>query len=115
MTAQGPQPSDANEVTLNPAAWLIVPTLSLLAGQAMAVLPWQIEVGTAAVLLIPFIFFPSRRWRRWAILVLLAGAMFALGYARHRQLLYPEFSPNHIRALTNADSRLLLEGRLRHE
>ena len=115
MAAQGLQPSDASGVTLNPAAWLIVPTLSLLSGQAVAVAPWQIAPYAAAILLIPLILFVSSRWRRWTILLLLSAVAFTLGYVRHRQLLFPEFPKNHIRLLVTADPRLYLEGTLRHE
>src|SRR5262245_19859377 len=115
MVEQGSAPSDATGVTLNPAAWLIVPTLSLLCGQAAAVVPWHFSPFVFAVFLAPLILLVSRRWRRCSILLLLAGLAFTLGSARHRQLLFPEFSKNHIRSFTTSDARLHLEGRLRHE
>jgi len=115
MAAQGLQPSDASAVTLNPAAWLIVPTLSLLSGQAVAVAPWQIAPHAAGILLAPLILLVLSRRRRWTILLLLSAVAFTLGYVRHRQLLFPEFPKNHIRSLTSADARLFLEGTLRHE
>jgi len=115
MAAQDLQPSDASGVTLNPAAWLIVPTLSLLSGQAVAVAPWQIAPQATGILLAPLILLVLSRWRRWTILLLLSAVTFTLGYVRHRQLLFPEFPKNHIRSLTSADARLYLEGTLRHE
>ena len=44
-----------------------------------------------------------------------AALTFALGYVRHRQLLYPEFSEDHLRSVMTQEERLYLEGTLRHE
>src|SRR4030095_8188625 len=115
MATREAQPSDATGVSFNPAAWLIVPTLSLLTGQAAAVVPWQFSPFVSAIFLTPLIVLAIPRWRRLAILLLLAGFAFAVGYARHRQLLFPEFPKNHIHFFTTGDARLYLEGRLRHE
>ena len=93
----------------------MVPTVSLLAGQALAVAPWAISSFSGAGLLLPWCCVFSPRWRRWALLVFLAALTFALGYARHRQLLYPEFSENHLRSVMTQEARLYLEGTLRHE
>src|SRR5581483_8071041 len=82
-------PSDEIDRALHPSAWLIVPTLALLAGQGFAATPWAL----------PFA----------------AGAVFVLGYARHRELLFPQFPENHLRAVMARDERLYLEGTLRHE
>ena len=114
MSAEGRQPSDA-VATLSPSAWLIVPTLFLLLGQAAAVAPWPIARQAAPVLVIPMALAVSRHWRRWAILIGLSALMFSFGYARHRQLLFPEFPQNHLRLVMSRGERLYVEGTLRQE
>lgn len=115
MATEAAQPSAATGRSFNPAAWLIAPTLSLLAGQAVAAGPWELAASAGSALLAPLAFVPLRPCRRWAILLLLSGCAFAVGYARHRQILFPQFPKNHIRSLTGSDGRVLLEGRMRHE
>ena len=107
--------SERIEVNLNPAAWLIAPTLSLLSGQAVAVGPWPIPPVAIAISLLPLLFVASSRWRRWAILVFLSIAAFAVGYLRHGQLLSPDFPPHHLRSVMDKEDRLYLEGMLRLE
>jgi competence protein ComEC len=106
---------ERTESSFNPAAWLIVPTLSLLLGQASATSPWPIPAAAFAIALIPLTFVPSSRWRRWAILVLLSLVAFALGYVRHQQLLFPRFPPDHLRSVMERDQQIYLEGVLRLE
>ena len=115
MPAAQPRSSGGRDSGFHPSAWLIVPTVSLLAGQALAVAPWAISPFSGAGLLLPWCCVFSPRWRRWALLVCLAALTFALGYGRHRQLLYPEFSENHLRSVMTQEARLYLEGTLRHE
>jgi competence protein ComEC len=107
--------SEQNESSFNPAAWVIVPTLSLLLGQATAVSPWQIPLAAFTISFFPLFFLLSSRWRHWAILILLSLAAFALGSVRHRQLLFPKFPPDHLRAVIERDERIYLEGALRLE
>ncbi|HEY1269847.1 MAG TPA: DNA internalization-related competence protein ComEC/Rec2 [Candidatus Binatia bacterium] len=96
----------------HPSAWLIGPTLALLAGQALAASPLRPPIHTLALLLLllPFVF--RRSTRTWAIVLLLAGIAFAVGYRRHLDQLEPAFSPNHIRSLMEPGKELYLEGRL---
>jgi len=107
--------SDEIDRALHPSAWLIVPTLALLGGQAFAAAPWEIPSAASAALLPPLGFLISKRWRSYAALVLLSGLGFSLGYARHRELLYPQFEQNHLRSAMAREERLYLEGTLRHE
>jgi hypothetical protein len=107
--------SERIEVNLDPAAWLIAPTLSLLFGQAVATAPWPVPTAAIALSFLPLCFITSSRWRLRAILVLLSFAGFAVGYLRHRQLLDTEFPPHHLRSVMEGEERLLLEGRLRLE
>jgi competence protein ComEC len=115
MSAEGRQPVNEAAANLNPSAWLIVPTLFLLLGQAAATLPWPIPLQAGSVLLVPLALIISRRWRRWAILFSLATLAFSVGYVRHRQLLFPQFPQNHLRLAMTRGERLYLEGTLRQE
>jgi competence protein ComEC len=101
---------------IHPSAWLFAPTLALLLGQALAVTPWVIPLEAAIISLAPLFLMRSARWRRGALLLTLSLSALALGYARHRQLLYPEFSATHLRSvMARDDARVYLEGTLRHE
>ncbi|MGH7875672.1 MAG: DNA internalization-related competence protein ComEC/Rec2 [Candidatus Binatia bacterium] len=109
------QASAAGGASLNPAAWLIVPTLSLLLGQAVAAGPWILPLPVAAVAIVPALGILAAPRRRLSFLVLLSLLAFAVGYARHRQLLDPEFSEHHLRTVMGRDERVYLEGRLIRE
>ncbi len=109
------QANDPNGVSLDPAAWLIAPTLVLLFGQAVAAGPWIIPPVSFALALSPLLLLAAPRRRRWAVLLTLSALAFSLGYFRHRQLMFPEFADNHLRTLMAPGARLYLEGRLRHE
>jgi competence protein ComEC len=115
MSTQEQRLSDGSGTDIHPSAWLVVPTLALLFGQAVAAGPWNIPYPAAAISLLPFGFVGSARWRRWALLLALAVLTFSLGYMRHRQLLFPEFADNHLRSVAQRDARVYLEGTLRHE
>jgi competence protein ComEC len=108
-------PGDETHSAFHPSAWLIVPTLALLGGQAFAMTPWDIPVVAGAGLLLPLGFVFLRRWYSQALLIFLAGLTFSLGYTRHRELLYPQFPENHLRSVMVREGRFYLEGTLRHE
>ena len=101
--------------TINPSAWLIVPTLSLLFGQAVAAAPFVLPVSSWFVFLPPLfvLFWPEKRV--WAFLAVVAGLFFALGYVRHGQILHPVFSPVHFRSVMSEGSQLYVEGVLYQE
>ena len=46
----------------------------------------------------------TRNYQARALLAMIAGSMFALGYFRHRQLLFPTFPPNHLRSVMNENN-----------
>lgn len=115
MSTEERRLSDGSEKNISPSAWLIVPTLSLLFGQAVAAGPWNIPYTAAAISLLPLSFVGSTRWRRWAVVLTLAALAFGLGYLRHRQLLFPQFAENHLRSAAQRNARVYLEGTLRHE
>ncbi len=96
----------------NPSAWLIGPTLALLAGQALAASPLRPPAYSLALLFLPFPFAFRRATRGWAILCLVAGIAFAVGYRRHVDVLEQVFPANHIRSLIEDGEELYLEGRL---
>src|SRR6185503_11196520 len=106
---------DAAVIEIHPSAWLIVPTLALLLGQALATLPGTIP-AEAAVLLLPLLLLIfSRRWRGWGILLVLSSIALSVGFVRHRQLLFPVFAENHVRTVMARDGSLHLEGLLNQE
>ncbi|HEX9264702.1 MAG TPA: DNA internalization-related competence protein ComEC/Rec2 [Candidatus Binatia bacterium] len=107
--------SDGIGDRLHPSAWLIVPTLSLLFGQAVAAGPWPIPPQAGAGFILPLGFLVSARWRCWAVLIFLSSLAFSLGYFRHRALLFPKLPENHLRSILTKDARLYVEGTLRHE
>lgn len=115
MPATQPLPGEGTNSRLHPSAWLIAPTISLLFGQAVAAGPWTIAPEAGAGLFLPLSFIASTRWRRWALLILLSTLAFSLGYLRHRALRDPAFPENHLRSLMVKESRLYVEGTLRHE
>src|SRR3954462_11455606 len=95
-----------------PTAWLIAATLALLSGQALAASPLRPSAYFLALLLLPLPLLFRRGSRSWAVLLALAGVLFAIGYQRHIELLEPEFAPNHIRLLMHEGEQLYLEGLL---
>ncbi len=99
----------------HPSVWLVVPTLSLLAGQAVAVLPWVVPSPFFFLTLVPLLLVIKKTTRRWGLLLFTAGLGFSLGYIRHWQLLHPDLPPSHIRLLANENPRLYLEGVLARE
>ena len=99
----------------HPSAWLIVPTLFLLLGQAIAAAPWHLP-DSSGLALVPFVLLPFyRRWRRWVMLGLLMTLAFSVGYVRHREILFPQFSDDHLRSVMLRHERVLIEGRLKAE
>jgi competence protein ComEC len=99
----------------HPLVWLVVPTLSLLAGQAMAALPLVLPSQVFFLPLILLLLVIRTTARRWGILLFVVSLGFWLGYIRHWQLLHPDLPPSHVRALTNDNARLYLEGTLARE
>ena len=67
------QLSDAAIIEIHPSAWLIVPTLALLVGQALATLPGTITAEAAVLFLPLLLLIVSPRWRGWGILLLLSS------------------------------------------
>lgn len=99
----------------NPFLWLIVPTVFLLVGQAVAATPWDIPASALLVFVFPLLSLFWRGQRGWALLALLAGLSFSLGYIRHHHMLHPTFAPGHIRSLVSEGDQLYIEGILHKE
>ena len=125
---------------IHPSIWLFALTGSLLLGQSIAVLPVVLSADLLFLLLVPLVLlvnpFGKLRWLvdsitgadltchrdaatinypAWALLTMVAASMFALGYSRHHQLLFPSFPANHLRSIMNENNDLYLEGVLLHE
>jgi competence protein ComEC len=115
MSADEPGPTSRAAKNIHPCAWLIVPTVALLCGQAFAAGPWQLPAAAVGILIVPLSLCAWPRWRSCSLLALLATAAFAVGYVRHGQLLKPNFAENHLRSVAARDGRLFLEGQLRQE
>src|SRR5919109_1837478 len=98
-----------------PSHWLFALTLSLLAGQAVATLPFELPWHLAFLAAVPlaFLFSPSRR--ALAFLSIAGSLLFAVGYVRHRTLVVPTFPSNHLRSVMNEGVRYYLEGTLIQE
>src|SRR5262245_62159781 len=79
----------------NPSIWLIAPTLSLLCGQAIAATTIALPSSAVVFFIVPLLLFFWQAKRAWAVFLLLVAMAFGLGYVRHRQLLQPDFSPDH--------------------
>jgi len=99
----------------HPSVWLFFPTLSLLAGQGAATLPYAIPHQLFFLSLTPLVLVFKARTRRWGLLLFAAAICFTLGYVRHWQLLHPSFPANHVRALAQENTRIYLEGSLTRE
>jgi len=99
----------------HPSVWLVVPTLFLLFGQALAVLPWFANYYWLIFLFLPVVVLFSRNRMRWAVLAIIAGLTFSLGTLRHRQILSPVFPANHLRSIMSEGLPIYLEGSLSQE
>src|SRR5215475_5157903 len=99
----------------HPVIWLVIPTSSLLIGQAVAVLPLAIPPQLFLLALVPLLLVIKTTTRRWGLLIFTAGLGLSLGYIRHWQLLHPRLPANHIRSLSSETARLYLEGTLARE
>lgn len=115
MPSVDPAPSPAAFLARYPASWLIVPTLSLLLGQALGATPLVLPLSSLSLFAVPlfFLFLPGKR--AWALLCIVAGAALALGYVRHRQVLHPTFPSDHLRSVMSEGELLYLEGTLERE
>ncbi len=64
--------------------------------------------------MVPFLLLPFYRCRRrWVMLGLLVTLAFSVGYVRHREILFPQFSNAHLRSVMLRHERVLIEGRLK--
>ena len=99
----------------HPSVWLVVPTVALLVGQAVAAIPLAIPFQVGFFVAVPLLLVVRASNRRVGFLVFAAGLALWLGYLRHWQLIYPNFPPNHVRLLTDGGARIYLEGSLGRE
>jgi len=99
----------------NPAALLVVPTLSLLLGQAAISLPYIFALTASLLVLLPSVCLAWLGKKRWALLFLFSGIAFWAGYSMHDRLLNPHFPNNHLYRLTEGKKPLYVEGKLYRE
>ncbi len=125
---------------IRPSTWLFALTGSLLLGQLAAASPVVLSADLVWLLLVPLVLLIdplaklrwlttliagrdvtserstiTRNYQARALLAMVVGSMFALGYFRHHQLLFPTFPPNHLRSVMNENNDFFLEGVLLHE
>ena len=118
--------------TIVPSAWLFALTGSLLLGQLVAAADVILPADLLFFFLFPLVLLINpastvrflgrliagrcdprtdcqtpRKIPTWALLAMIAGLMFALGYYRHRQLLFPNFPPNHLRSVMIDTERVI--------
>src|SRR5499433_98833 len=99
----------------HPLIWLVIPTSSLLIGQAVAALPLTIPFRVFFLPLIPLLLVIKTKTLRWGLLIFAVSLAFSVGYIRHWQLLHPVFPPNHVRLFSEENARLYLQGMLTRE
>jgi competence protein ComEC len=105
----------ARPANIQPSNWLVILTVALLAGQAIAALPFHFSFLFIFLPLAPLPLLFSRSWRQPALLAIAALLLLVFGYVRHQKLLIPAFAPNHLRSVMSEDARLYLEGTLIQE
>ena len=115
MSSASAESSASTPSLFSPSAWLFSITGSLLTGQAVAAVPSEIPTSGSLLAALLWLFLCAWSGRRYGLLLLVSGMVFAVGYSRHRQLLFPKFSPDHIRSVMRHESRLYIEGILREE
>lgn len=115
MPSLDPPPQLTGWLEKNPSAWLVIPTLSLLLGQAGAAAPLAPARFSMLLLLLPLLLLFWRGRRAWGFLLMLAGGLFALGFIRHSQILHPTFPADHLRSIMTEGSQMYVEGVLYRE
>jgi competence protein ComEC len=116
MPSDQPTAARHEPIIRNPSTGLVLATLSLLAGQALAAAPQApAPAPFLPLLFLPLPFFYWRRSRWAAALALLSLAAVGVGYARHWSVLHPIFPADHLRSVMREGSQIYLEGVLRQE
>lgn len=98
-----------------PTGWLFLITAALLLGQALANVPFDIPASVFLLAFLIALCASLLRPRRYLWLLLVSIPMLAVGYSRHRQLLLPDFGPEHIHSLMSDEEPLYIEGVLSQE
>jgi competence protein ComEC len=97
-------------LTRYPNAFLIVPALSLLLGQALV--PLRVPGLPFAVALFAFVALGSllvaKAWN-WVLIALLSAGALGVGYLAHEKALNPELPAHHLRSLTDFRGALYVE------
>jgi len=99
----------------NPATLLVVPTLSLLLGQAAFPLSFRIALICSIAILIASVCTWLWGKRKWALLFFFSSLAFFAGHGLHQRLLTPQFPNYHLRFLTDGRKAVQVEGFLYRE
>ncbi len=99
----------------NPAPLLVVPTLSLLLGQAAFPLSFRIALICSIAILIASVCTWLLGKRKWALLFFFSSLAFFTGHGLHQRALTPQFPNHHLRLLTDGRKAVQVEGILYRE
>ncbi len=99
----------------NPAPLLVVPTLSLLLGQAAFPLSFRIALICSSAVLIASVCTWLLGKRKWALLFFFSSLAFFTGHGLHQRALTPQFPNHHLRLLTDGRKAVQVEGFLYRE
>jgi competence protein ComEC len=108
-------PKHVNWLVQHPSVWLMVPTILLLLGQALAPFISRVSNVTGFLVLAPLLLCLRARTRRWGMVLCLGAIAFSVGFFRHRQLIDPEFPTHHLHSAINRTETLYIEGFLLQE
>jgi competence protein ComEC len=106
---------NVNRLVDHPSVWLMAPTVLLLLGQALAPFVSGLAPAAAFLVMAPLLLCLNAKTRRLAMVLSLGAATFSVGWFRHRQLIDPEFPPNHLHSAIARSETLYIEGSLLHE
>ncbi|MEE9550591.1 MAG: DNA internalization-related competence protein ComEC/Rec2 [Candidatus Binatia bacterium] len=105
-----PSPRKKNLLEKNPAALVVVPTLSLLLGQAIVASSSNIVTFIVILCLIASLTIGLLGRKKWALLLIFSSLAFSIGYGMHHRLLHPRFPKDHLRQLSRTGTPLYVEG-----
>ncbi len=108
-------PKGVNWLVHHPSVWLMVATLLLLLGQALAPFISSLSNVTGFLCLAPLFLCLRAKTRRLGLVFCVGAIAFSVGFLRHRQLIDPEFPTNHLHSAINRSETLYIEGFLAQE
>ncbi|MGH7831264.1 MAG: ComEC/Rec2 family competence protein, partial [Candidatus Binatia bacterium] len=118
MDTVASEPRRTERAGISPAVLLVLPTLSLLLGQALAAIgaiPSSLTFLSCVTVLFVALYLWRKGMRQWTLAVVLSAAAFSLGYSMHYRTLHPRFTPGHLRLIAEGRESLYIEGLLYRE